>query len=427
MSAILSPWIVQLAGGVIVVAVVVQVAVMTVSALGRAAFERESQRLLLDRLRHRTDLALVDSERERDRAAYSWNGLRKFKVAWKTREVEGVHSFYLKPHDGKPLPPYLPSQYLTFQLRVPGVDKPLVRCYSLSDSPADADACRVTVKKILRGPDAPDAPPGLCSTYFNDHVRVGDILDVKAPSGNFVLSTTKTTPVVLIAGGIGITPVLSMLNAVCDSGLKREVWFFLGVRNGSEHLMRDQLQRIQQEYKNIQVRVCYSQPAGDDEQDRDYDYEGFVGVDLFKELLPSNNYEFYVCDPPAMMSAITAGLEDWGVPPEDVHFEAFGPATVKKLEPGAGVSEGAESGLSIEFQRTGKTIAWDAKFTDLLDLAEANGIVIDSGCRAGNCGTCITAIKSGDVTYVTEPGAPPEDGSCFTCVAVPRTDLVLDA
>ena len=81
MSAILSPWIVQLAGGVIVVAVVVQVAVMTVSALGRAAFERESQRLLLDRLRHRTDLALVDSERERDRAAYSWNGLRKFKVA----------------------------------------------------------------------------------------------------------------------------------------------------------------------------------------------------------------------------------------------------------------------------------------------------------------------------------------------------------
>ena len=341
--------------------------------------------------------------------------------------MEGVHSFYLKPHDGKPLPPYLPGQYLTFQLRVPGVDKPLVRCYSLSDSPADADAYWVTVKKILRGPDAPDAPPGLCSTNFNDHVRVGDILDVKAPSGNFVLSTTKTTPVVLIAGGIGITPVLSMLNAVCDSALKREVWFFLGVRNGSEHLMRDQLQRIQQEYENIQVRVCYSQPAGDDEQGRDYDYEGFVGVDLFKELLPSNNYEFYVCGPPAMMSAITAGLEDWGVPPEDVHFEAFGPATVKKLEPGAGVSEGAESGLSIEFQRTGKTIAWDAKFTDLLDLAEANGIVIDSGCRAGNCGTCITAIKSGDVAYVTEPGAPPEDGSCFTCVAVPRTDLVLDA
>ena len=212
----------------------------------------------------------------------------------------------------------------------------MVRCYSLSDSPTDADAYRVTVKKILRGPDAPDAPPGLCSTYFNDHVRVGDILDVKAPSGNFVLSTTKTTPVVLIAGGIGITPVISMLNAVCDSGLKREVWFFLGVRNGSEHLMRDQLQRIQREYENIQVRVCYSQPAGDDEQGRDYDYEGFVGVDLFKELLPSNNYEFYVCGPPAMMSAITAGLADWGVPREDVHFEAFGPATVKNLEPGAG-------------------------------------------------------------------------------------------
>jgi hypothetical protein len=83
--------------------------------------------------------------------------------------------------------------------------------------------------------------------------------------------------------------------------------------------------------------------------------------------------------------------------------------------------------IELVFDRSGKTLTWDPAAESLLDFAEDNGITIDSGCRAGNCGTCITAIKSGDVTYFNESGSAPEDGSCLTCISVPKTNLTLDA
>ena len=113
------------------------------------------------------------------------------------------------------------------------------------------------------------------------------------------------------------------------------------------------------------------------------------------------------------------------MPDTDIHFEAFGPATVKKTK--AETQAGDAPTVEVVFDRSGKTIQWDPSADSLLTFAEDNGIVIESGCRAGNCGTCVTAIKSGEVTYVAEPGATPEDGSCLTCVSVPKTPLTLDA
>ena len=253
-----------------------------------------------------------------------------------------------------------------------------------------------------------------------------DILDIKAPSGQFFLDMTSERPIVFVGGGIGLTPVLSMLTALTESGIRREVWFFLGVRNGEEHLMKEQLEALNQANENLHLHVFYSVPQKGDEKGRDYQHSGHVSVDMFKELLPSNNYTFYICGPPPMMEFLTAGLKEWGVPDDDVHFEAFGPATVKKTKakaPEAGEAEAVE----VVFDRSGKTLKWDAGAETLLEFAEDNGIVIDSGCRAGNCGTCIVAVKSGEVTYVTDPGVTPEEGSCLTCVAMPKTALTLDA
>jgi hypothetical protein len=151
-----------------------------------------------------------------------------------------------------------------------------------------------------------------------------------------------------------------------------------------------------------------------------------------RRLLPSANYTFYICGPPVMMQKITEGLEEWGVPDSAVNYEAFGPATVKKkaqaetAEASAGTDQAAQA-IEIEFQRTGKTVSWRPDDGAILDVAEANGVMIDSGCRAGNCGTCLTAVKSGKVDYLSEPGEPPEKGSCLTCIGVPRERLVLDA
>jgi len=426
MSFLLAPAVIQVAGTVIVGAIFIQSVFLIVSSFRRLAVEREQRRVTLDSLRYRTMIASAESRKEGQRAELSWSGFRKFRVQRKDKEIENVHSFYLVPHDGKPLPSFLPGQYLTFQLRVPDEPKPIIRCYSLSDSPNRDSHYRVSIKKVPPPRDKPEAPPGRSSTYFNDLLQEGDILDVKAPSGHFVLDTSNELPIVFIGGGIGITPVYSMMTTLTESESRREAWFFLGVRNGQEHLMKEQLDELNHANENLHLNVCYSEPGADDVEGKDYQHAGHVSVDLFKKLLPSNNYVFYICGPPPMMESLTGGLAEWGVPDDHVNYEAFGPATVKKTKDEAEAVEAAPA-VDVVFDRSGKTLPWDGSAETLLEFAENHGIVIDSGCRAGNCGTCTVAVKSGEVSYVVDHGASPETGSCLTCISVPKTALTLDA
>jgi uncharacterized protein len=393
----------------------------------RVSGERAQQRVALDKLRAQLQETRLRC-REAEQAQLGWNGIRKFTVAKKVRECDDVCAFYLKPHDGRPLPQFKPGQYLTFQLDLPGRDKPLVRCYSLSDSPHQKDYYRVTIKKEKSPPDKPKAPPGASSSFFCDVVKEGDILNIKAPAGHFALEMTKTNPVVLIAGGVGVTPMLSMAIAIAASGSKREVWFFFGVRNRREHIHKADLEKLAAENDNIRLHVCYSKPGADDVKGRDYQHEGRVTVELMKELLPSNNFEYYLCGPGAFMKSITDGLEAWGVPDKDVYFEAFGPATVKKNTAVLTPEETTHLvKINITFSRSGKTVRWEPSTGNILEFARAQGVRIDSGCCAGSCGSCVVAIKSGDVDYLKRPDAEPESGSCLTCICRPKNDLVLDA
>jgi hypothetical protein len=367
---------------------------------------------------------------EREKNEFSWSGFRKFEIARKVPEGGGICSFYLRPHDGKPLPAFDPGQYLTFRLDIPGQPKQVMRCYSLSDSPKP-DYYRVSIKAVPPPRDQPDIPPGLSSNFFHDQLNEGDILDVKAPGGHFFLDTAKHTPVVLIGGGIGLTPVMSMVNRIVDIGSTRECHFFYGLRNGKEHVMKDHLERLATEHENIHLHICYSSPGDDDTEGKDYQYAERVGADLFKRVLPSSNYEYYFCGPPPMMNSLFEGLREWGVPEKDINYEAFGPATVQKKKEAdtkdKDPAPAGEAAFEVKFEKSGTSVAWDPSIGSLLDFAEENGVDIDFGCRAGNCGTCITAIKSGDVDYLSEPGEKPEAGSCLACVSVPKGALVLDA
>jgi ferredoxin-NADP reductase len=357
-----------------------------------------------------------------------WNGFRKFSVVKKVSECDEVCAFYLKPHDGKALPSYKPGQYLTFQLDIPGRDRPLVRCYSLSDSPIQAEHYRVTIKKERAPGDKPDVPHGAASTYFCETVKVGDILNVKAPSGHFSLDLEKSNPVVLISGGVGVTPMLAMAKAIVASGSKREAWFFYGVRNCREHIHKQEIEKLAAENENIHVHICYSKPGPEDVKGRDYQHEGRVTIELIKELLPSNNFEYYLCGNGAFMKSITDGLEAWGVPEKDVYFEAFGPATVKKKTVQPTLEETTHlKKLQVTFGRTGKTVRWEPALGNLLDFAREQGVRIDSGCCAGSCGSCLVAVKSGEVEYLKAPDAEPETGACLTCICRPKGDIVLDA
>ncbi len=404
-------------------ACVVQSAILVINSLQRSVSSHEQRRLARKRLQLQVKAAQLQCQ-ESEQAKLLWNGYRKFQIARKQQECDGVWSFRLEPHDRKPLPAFRPGQYLTFQLNCPGRDKPVVRCYSLSDSPKP-DSYRVTIKREGPPSDKPALPPGVASSFFCDQLRDGDILDVKAPSGHFCLDPAQDTPVVLIAGGVGMTPMLSMANALAASGSKRECWFFFGARNGAEHIHRDELEKLRA-HDNIQVHVCYSRPGPLDQLGRDYQHAGRVTVELMKQLLPSNNYQFYLCGPGPFMQTITDDLRAWGVPDSAVFFEAFGPATVKKTAapPPAALTDGPA--VKVIFGKSGKTCEWKPGLS-VLELADAAGIRIEAGCRAGSCGTCVVAIKSGSVEYLQKTEAQPEDGSCLTCICRPKTDLVLDA
>ena len=392
------------------------------SVLQGLYYSGRRERLELKRLRNQLEL-LERQTRDAEQKSFAWNGYRKFKVARKVSECEGVCSFYLEPHDRKPLPTYLPGQFLTFQLQVPGQSKPVVRCYSLSDCASEAIHYRVTIKKVVK----PDTSCGIASAYFCDQVKEGDLLDVKAPSGKFTLDPSGAAPVVLISGGVGLTPMLSMVNAIIRLNKKREVWFFYGARNGSEHIQRQYLTRLADEHRNVRMQICYSRPAPEERAGRDFQHAERISIELLKKVLPTNQYEYYICGPPEMMKAVPEGLMEWGVPRENIFTESFGPATIKAAVVPATTAPSNEPAVKITFAKSQKAVAWDSGAATLWDLADRHGITIPKGCGCGDCGSCEVAIRSGSIEHVKTPTAAVADGSCLSCICRPKTDLVVDA
>lgn len=318
------------AGWLIVGGLVLQIGLLIKGGLSRLLFEQrrsqlEQERLALEIKAARLKIQTVETDKT------AWNGIRKFNVAQKVKEAKDTFSFYLKPHDGKPLPHFKPGQYLTFSLTVPGQAKPVARCYSLSDI-SRTNHYRVTIKRCLPPPQS-SHPAGLGSSFFCDVIKEGDIVDTKAPNGHFFLAMEKPRPVVLISGGIGVTPMVTMANALTESGDPREIWFFFGARNSTDHMFKDYMAEITVKNKNIHMHVCYSQPLPTDVPGRDFHHEGRVSVELFKQLLPSNNYDYFLCGPGPFMESITTDLTAWGVQDAWAHFEAFGPASVRKNRP----------------------------------------------------------------------------------------------
>ena len=364
------------------------------------------------------------------RGPHGWEGFRAFVVESKVPESETITSFYLKPQDGEPLPPYMPGQFLTFRLTMPEHPTPVMRTYSLSDSPNHRDYYRVSIKPLPAPADPPGLPPGLSSNYFHDHVQPGTRLCVKAPRGKFYLDPRDTTPVVLLSGGVGLTPMISMLNAIVESGSKRPVWFVHGTRDGREHAMGAHIRRMAVENANVNVHVSYSQPRPEDSEGGDYDSRGYVTIDLLKRVLPPAPYDFYLCGPTAFMKSLYNGLLEWGVPPSRVYYEFFGPVSALKEDAEAAskravVSEGTAE-LKVSFAKAGLTARWDPSLENILDLAEAQGLRPPFSCRTGICHTCSSKLIEGEVEYVTEPLDMPDPGCVLICCSKPKTNVVIE-
>ena len=359
------------------------------------------------------------------KAITDWSGWRPFRVAAIVDEARNVKSFYFAPVDGRPLSPFAPGQYLTFRLPIPGTETPLVRCYSLSDRPRQ-DYYRTTIKRIAAPPERPDLWPGRGSSFFHDEVRVGDVLDIRAPAGTFLVDPLAAEPIVLVGAGIGITPLVSMLEAIVHAGRRREVYALFGMRDGSEHPFKQRLARLAEAYPQLNLQVSYSAPRDTDLLYRDYQHRGRMTIDRIQEVLPSNNFQFYVCGPGGLMESIVPALSAWGVPESDIHYEAFGPASVRRTSAARSCGQMAAP-CEVRFERSNRAAIWDGSFGSLLEFGEAAGVAMPSGCRAGSCGECLLAVRSGTTALLKQPGIPVAADHCLTCISIPDGAMVLDA
>jgi len=359
--------------------------------------------------------------------ARAWKGFRTFVVDRKVPESETITSFYLVPEDGEPLPVYMPGQFLTFKLTIPGQTRPVIRTYSLSDSPGHPDYYRVTIK---REPLPEDPSAVSASNHFHAQVNPGTKLHVGAPRGDFFLDPKEETPVVLLSGGVGLTPLISMLNAIVESGGKRPVWFVHGTRNGIHHAMCKHMRRVAAENDNITVHIRYSQALPEDLKGRDYDSTGHVDVNLLKKLLPARDMDYFICGPPPFMNSLVKDLEEWGVQEDRIRFELFGPAAL--LQEGTGPkrpkkrrAEGEEA-FDVVFLQSGTTARWDPEDENLLSFAEGQSVFPDYSCRSGICHSCMYELLEGEVEYTFEPLDPPYPGQVLLCCSRPKSNLVID-
>ena len=194
--------------------------------------------------------------------------------------------------------------------------------------------------------------------------------------------------------------------------------------------MKDHLTALSEKHANFRLHVCYSAPSPEDVEGRDYQHRGRVDVTLLRLTLSLKPYQFYVCGPRPMMETLVPGLRDWGVPEQNIHYEAFGPASLAPPETDRTAAEDVAAvpeGVTVTFAKSGTSVAWDGNSESLLDLAEKNGIDVTSGCRAGSCGSCQTPIEEGEVDYAHAPDFDPDPGCCLLCVSRPRQNLTLSA
>ena len=340
-----------------------------------------------------------------------------FKVE---KESETISSFYLKRADGKGLATYEPGQYLPIRLEIPGRAEPAVRTYTLSDAP-NPEHYRLSIKR----------EPGnaLVSNFFHDHVGPGFRLQAMAPRGHFTLSAKEERPAVLISAGVGITPMIAMVNRILKEGQRtrhyRPTHFIHGAANGTVQAFGPHLRRLAAEQDFLRLHVRFSQPGPADRLGETHDSEGRIDVDLLKAFLPFDDHDFYLCGPPGFMQSLYDGLTGLGVRPERISYEAFGPATVLTHEPAedeaASRRDVAEGPVKVAFAKSGIEATWSPDQGTLLELAEAEGLSPAFACRSGICGTCATPIKCGDVDYLEEPSAPHGDDEVLICCSTPRS------
>ncbi|NCU17809.1 NO-inducible flavohemoprotein [Pallidibacillus pasinlerensis] len=244
-----------------------------------------------------------------------WADFKPFTVVKKVKESDEITSFYLKALDGTPVPEFQPGQYITVKVVIPGEKFVHNRHYSLSQAPGK-EYFRISVKR-----EADREPIGKVSNYLHDQVNEGDLLDVSAPAGEFILNTAEEEPVTFIAGGVGITPLYSMFETLVDNGSKRDVTFIQAARNEKVRAFADDLKELVAKAENAKLYTVLDEKVN---EDTEVDLLGHINREFLEKVVKKDSV-VYLCGPQAFMKAMVDNLTAIGVAEEKIRYELFGP------------------------------------------------------------------------------------------------------
>ena len=368
------------------------------------------------------------------------SGFRRLRVVAKVPESRTITSFHLVPAGDEGWREFEPGQFLVFRIPTSGVEGFVLRNYSVSSDPGRSGVYRITVKREPCGQSPTGS--GIGSGYLHDRVEVGDELWAEGPRGAFVLDKASRRPVVLLSGGVGLTPLVSMLHCLA-AGTERTVHFIHACDNGDLHALGDEVEESARSRPGIHAHFCYREPSDRDVARGRHKSTGFITRELVQSLLPLDDYEVYLCGPTPFMKAAYTILRSLGVTRERIAYEFFGPASLlEEDEPAyaladlrrepmsppavAGASVPAPDEAVVEFRRSGVRAGWSDASPSLLDLAEAQGLQPAFSCRAGICGTCSARLLVGEVEYFEEPLEAPPEGEILLCCSRPLGPVAVD-
>lgn len=347
----------------------------------------------------------------------TWVG--SMKVIGIFTETPGVKTFRLAMPDSSPLPfAYEPGQFATLTLYPEDHPGGVKRSYTIASSPSQRDYLELTIKR---------EPQGLCSRFMHDVVNVGDELQVKTPLGRFYFNGTNADRVVLMAGGVGITPMMSALRYLTAHCWPGKIYLLFGVKTPDDIIFRDEIERLAAQFDNVRAHISVSRAS-------ETGWQGPTGrltADVIQSVVPDiATYPVHICGPQAMMDASKEALLTLGVPETAIKTEAFGTDIKREKACAPACKPSADAAkFDVRFTRSEQTAAISSNQT-VLDAAEAVGVSIDQSCLAGTCGACIVKLASGDVEMAVDDALELEekaDGYILACQAKPKNNISVDA
>jgi len=347
--------------------------------------------------------------------------LCRLRVARIYPETLDVKTFRFVSCDRGPIPfSYLPGQFLTLTLPIEG--SPTKRSYTISSSPAQGYYCEISVKREDRG---------LGSRFLHDVLKEGDTLDVRGPSGKLTFTGKESDSIVLICGGVGITPLMSVTRALADMGWGGEIRLIIGCSDPEHFLFGAELERLMERNPNLRVHVAMSAL----EEDLSGFHRGRITKDLLEEWVPdiASRPLIHICASPRLMEAVKQMLADLGVPSERIKTESFGsqekPATRAIARAAQSKAAPGQPSAALAFRRSERSTTVQGDET-VLEAAERIGVEMNYSCRVGECGECSVRLISGEVKMDVEDALEPEDkaaGIILACQARPTSNVAVEA